>query len=92
MWVLWVMFGLAAALPIVGFGRLLWRAQAALDRANRLADERGFAGPNYGEAVAANPAQPSQIREQRNAVVWDISLVGSGLILGAVASIVSLYL
>lgn len=91
MWMLWVFFIAAAVLPIAGFARLLWRAQAALNAANEKAEVRGFSGPDRTELVSEHPSQPKKIRETRNAVVWDICLVGVGLVCGAVASIVALY-
>jgi hypothetical protein len=91
MWALWVLFILAAALPIIGFGRLLWRTQATLNLVNRREAERGFAGPNRNEMVSEHPSQPSKVREVRNDVLWDIVLVGVGLSFGALASIIALY-
>lgn len=91
MWILWFLFIAAAVLPIVGFGRLLWRAQAALNLAIQRTRERGFSGPNRIELVSEHPMQPARIRETRNDVVWDIVLVGVGLVAGAVASIWALY-
>lgn len=89
--VLWLLFIAAAVLPIVGFGRLLYRAQRTLDLVERRARERGFAGPNRGEMASEHPLQPARVRETRNDVIWDIVFVGTGLICGAIASIVALY-
>lgn len=91
MWALWLLFIAAAVLPIIGFGRLLWRAQRSLDLVERRAVERGFAGPSRQEVASEHPLQPAKVRETRNEVIWDIAFVGSGLICGAVASIAALY-
>jgi len=91
MWLLWVLFIAAAVLPIVGFGRLLLRAQGALNAANRKTAERGYAGPDYDEIASEHPGQPSKIREVRRDVGWDILLVGAGLTCGTVGSIWALY-
>jgi hypothetical protein len=90
-----VLYVLAAALPIVGFGRLLFRAQRGLNEVRRMVVEErgGSVAPQLrdldrmiGEDITA-PA-----RKLRTDVLWDTSLVGVGLVAGAVASIWSLYL
>jgi hypothetical protein len=82
-----LLFTLAAVLPIIGFARLLWRSQTALNRINALVEERGTPIGTIGD----HNALWNDIREipkaNRNAVIWDICLVGSGLLLGAAASI-----
>lgn len=80
---------LAACLPIAGFGRLLWRVQTRLTAAERLVAERGH---RFTYQDIADMDIRDAPRQERSALVWDIALVGTGLILGAAASIWSLFL
>ncbi|MDD7943519.1 hypothetical protein PUW79_02625 [Microbacterium sp. NE2HP2] len=90
--VLVALYVLSAVLPIIGFGRLLWRAQRDLNEARRLSAERGSPGYTFDEFDAAWGDRVAAPLATRNALVWDISLVGVGLLAGAAASIASLFL
>lgn len=81
-----VLYVLGAVLPIVGFARLLWRTNKGLQAAREVADRIGSrSGRSYPDFVAPH--------EQKRRDLWfDIALVGSGLVLSAVASIWSLHL
>lgn len=82
---------LAAVLPIAGFGRLLWRSHAALDRAEALVRERGHASGTYDDFRAAHEdIREGPRRAHRDALV-DIVLVGAGLVAGAVGGIWALF-
>jgi hypothetical protein len=86
-----LLFVLAAVLPIVGFGRLLLLAQRGLVAAQKKVDERGSPLMTYGdfdESTVNDIRKPFQ-DEQRD-LVWDIGLVGLGLIAGSTASIIAL--
>ncbi|WP_036320140.1 hypothetical protein [Microbacterium sp. B24] len=90
--VLVILYALSAVLPIIGFGRLLWRAQRDLREARRVSVERespGYTWDEVDEAWGDRVGVPLAIR---NDLIWDIALVGAGLIAGAAASILSLYL
>ncbi len=82
------LFALAALLPIIGLARLLWRAQRAVSAAEA-AETRGF---TWDEVDAMFGDRVSAPRSARASVLWDIGLVGTGLVAGAVASIASLFL
>lgn len=87
-----VLYVLSAAPPILGFGRLLRRAQRDLNATREIAARRGRSWFTFDEfdAVWGNRvAAPLAVRET---LIWDLVLVGVGLVAGATASIISLYL
>ena len=87
-----LLFVVAAVLPVLAFARLLWRSQRALDKTLALAEKRGSPGgliSDFNETWSDITVAP---RENRTAVIWDICLVGLGLVAGAVASIWSLFI
>ena len=85
------LFALAAVLPVIGFGRLLWRSQGALTAAMAKVQERGHDKKTDEDFDEENESVLAGPRAARNSVVWDICLVGTGLAAGAVASIWSLF-
>lgn len=88
--VLIVGYVLAALLPIIGFARLLWRAQADLDTARERSQRSGGPALSWDEFDDAFADRESEPRSRRNAVIWDIIFVGTGLIIGAATSIAAL--
>lgn len=86
------MFAVAAVLPILGFGRLFWRAQKTLSEARATIQERGHAKITYDDFNRDNAELTTRPVEARNEVIWDICLVGTGLVVGAAASIWALYI
>lgn len=91
---LWLslLFGVAALLPVVAFARLLWRSQGALAKTLLLVEERGSPVGTLGDHDKVWADITTRPRENRNAVVWDICLVGLGLMAGAAASVWSLFI
>ncbi len=91
--VLSVLFALSAVLPIAGFGRLLLRSHRVVRELERMVAERGASHYTIGDL---NRDMPDDVREparaERRDLVWDICLVGVGLVAGAAASIWSLLL
>lgn len=85
------LIALSAVLPIVGFGRLLYRAQRSLSKANALVNERASAAPTFDDFNAENDDIRKPFLRERNDLAWDISFVGLGLAAGAAASIWSLF-
>ncbi|MDR7383520.1 hypothetical protein [Promicromonospora iranensis] len=79
----------AAVLPIIGFGRLLWRIQSRLNEAKRTIERRGHSSTAY-EDMLYDIREP--LHAERRSLLWDIGFVGTGLVAGAVASIWSLFL
>ncbi len=90
--VLVVMYVLSAVLPVVGFARLLFRAQRDLDAARaKIAQRGGATSATFGDlndTVSDISAEPRRLRAD---LLWDIGLVGAGLALGAAAGIWSLF-
>lgn len=82
----------AAVLPLLGFGRLLQRAQSSLKRANEAVRARGSRAAKFDDFNKAHSDITAMPREIRDGVFWDIVFVGLGLIAGAVASIWSLFI
>lgn len=82
------LFVVSAALPILGFSRLLWRVQRQFLATRRLVAERGHSGFAFDDLDALDVLAP--VEGERRDLVWDLIFVGVGLIAGAVASIVSL--
>lgn len=85
-----VMFALSAILPIIGLVRLAlgaWESLEPVRSATPLAD--GSNG-SRGQINAAAPALVSMVLGRHKAAVWDLILVGSGLVVGAIASIMAL--
>ena len=87
-----LLFGVAAVLPVLAFARLLWRSQCALAKTLLLVEDRGSAVGTIGDHDKVWTDITVRPRENRNAVIWDIFLVGIGLIAGAVASVWSLFI
>jgi hypothetical protein len=85
------LFVIAAVLPVLGFGRLLWRSQGALNAAMAKVQERGHDKKIIKDFNEENESVLAGPKVARNSVVWDICLVGTGLAAGAVASIWSLF-
>lgn len=85
------LFVLAAVLPVIGFGRLLWRSQSALSAAMAKVQERGHNKKTFGDFDEENESVDAAPRAARDSVIWDICLVGTGLAAGAAASIWSLF-
>lgn len=85
------LFVLAAVLPVIGFGRLLWRSQGTLNAAMAKVQERGHDKKTLKDFNEENESVVAGPEAARNSVVWDICLVGTGLAAGAVASIWSLF-
>jgi hypothetical protein len=85
-WII-LLIALGAILPIVAFARLLWRAQRAASSIPAMKP-----APTKGEVAGLwyFIRRDLPVRE-RNAVIWDICLVGVGLLSGAAANIWSLY-
>lgn len=90
--VLVILYALSALLPIIGFGRLLWRAQRDLNEARRVSAELESPGYTWDEVDAAWGDRVGVPLSTRNDLIWDIALVGVGLVAGAAASIASLYI
>jgi hypothetical protein len=88
-----VLNAVAAALPIIAFGRLLWRAQRTLNELEQTVAQRGHSTPTVADLdrMIGTDVRASA-RHERGEVVVDISLVGVGLIAGAAANIWSLFL
>lgn len=85
------LYVLAAALPIAGFGRLLWRADRRLRALDAEVARRGVSDHTFADFNrdhAGDVRDP--LRAERRDLLWDTALVGVGLIAGAVASICSL--
>lgn len=85
------LFVLAAVLPVLGFGRLLWRSQGALNAAMAKVQERGHNKKTFGDFDEENESVDAAPRAARDSVIWDICLVGTGLAAGAAASNWSLF-
>ncbi|MFE7406277.1 hypothetical protein [Isoptericola sp. NPDC057559] len=85
-----VLYVLAAVLPIIGFGRLLWRVQRKLSELDARAERQGGTPRLTWNDMGEDMRVP--YRQERRDLVWDIALVGVGLIAGAVASVWSLHL
>jgi hypothetical protein len=85
-----VMFGLSAILPLIGFLRLLWRSSRALSEVNMLIKERGHSAVTLDDFGKANSDISTKPKEERKNLIWDVVFVGTGLALGALASIWSL--
>ncbi|TFD58064.1 hypothetical protein E3T43_07405 [Cryobacterium sp. Hh7] len=87
-----LLFVIAAVLPVLAFARLLRRSNRALAKTLLLVESRG----SVVGTIADHDKVWSDItvapRENRTAVRWDISLVGIGLLAGAIASIWSLFI
>ncbi|HBR89238.1 MAG: hypothetical protein CMH38_13550 [Microbacterium sp.] len=90
MWILVAGYLIAAVLPIIGFARLLWRTQRALDRESAAAVAAHSDAMSWDAFDAQFESRTDGPRRDRNAVLWDIGLVGSGLVLGAATSIAAL--
>ena len=90
--VLVLLYVLSAVLPIVGFGRLLWRTQRGLEAARRTIAERGHSLMTLDDVSAkfGGDVREPFLNERRD-LIWDIVFVGFGLVLGALASILALY-
>lgn len=90
--VMMALFVMSAVLPIIGFARLLWRAQRGLNRAQAKVDERGHSDILWGDVGEANAGDiRGPYLQERNDLIWDIALVGAGLTAGAAASIWSMF-
>ena len=83
----------AAVLPIIGFGRLLWRIQVRVRRFDRMIEERGYSHTSYDDVQSFFTGDVRKhVWSERRDLFWDTALIGTGLVAGAVASIWSLYL
>jgi hypothetical protein len=87
-----LLFVVAAVLPVLAFARLLWRSNRALAKTLLLVEDRGSRGGIFSDFNKEWSDITVRPREDRNAVIWDIVLVGIGLIAGAVASVWSLFI
>lgn len=88
-----VLYVVAAILPLIGFGRSLYRVQVRLRALDEVVEQRGQSGftwDDFDEAGAGDVRQ--RLWDERKALLWDITLIGSGLAIGAVASTWSLFL
>lgn len=90
MWILVAGYLIAAVLPIIGFARLLWRTQRVLDRESAAAVAAHSDAMSWDAFDGQFESRTDGPRRDRNAVLWDIALVGSGLVLGAATSIAAL--
>lgn len=85
------MFGIGAILPLVGFFRLARRTYKDKIAAEAKAEERGFDEMTYEdfESPAASITHaPAQAWRQLH---WDVGLVGGGVFLSGIASILSIW-
>jgi hypothetical protein len=93
LYVVAALYVMAAVLPIAGFVRVFLRVNGSLKRLNAIVAERGYSHSDWGAFNAANAADVREpFRTELRDVKWETTLVGSGLTLGAVASIWSLFL
>jgi hypothetical protein len=84
-WLLIVFNVVAAVLPMIGFGRLLYRTHRTVRRLEVLQVARGHKGNARSDLTV--PDITTEVRQERGDLVWDIVLVGLGLALGAFANI-----
>lgn len=89
--VLVVLYVLSFLLPTVGFVRLLVRAHRELNQVRKVTEERGSVAAQIRDFNAEHSDLTRAPRALRIELWWDTSLVGSGLLCGAVAGIVSVY-
>lgn len=90
--VLVTLYAAAAVLPILGFGRLLYRTQKRIQDLDRKVEERGYSHVSYDDVdnlLSGDVREP--LWGERRALVWDILFVGTGLVAGAIASIWSVF-
>lgn len=88
-----VLYIIGAFLPVIGFGRLLWRVQGRVRALDTVVAERGFSHStwdDFDESYARDLRTPHQ--EERRDLIWDVIYVGSGLTVSAIAGIWSLFL
>lgn len=84
-------YAAAAALPIVGFARLLWRSQRDLAVAiGKVQARGGKTNTTIGDDNEAKADIRALPLARRRAAIWDIVLVGLGLAIGAFTSIAAL--
>jgi hypothetical protein len=80
----------SVALPVLGFARLLYRAQRDLNEARRQATLSGEPGYPWDDVDAMFADRVARPKATRDALIWDIVFVGLGLLAGAVASALTL--
>lgn len=80
----------AAALPLWGLARLVLRTQSALTEARGRSRQSGSPRVTYGEVQNQFSDRERAPSDDRNAVVWDLVLIGGGLVVGATTSIAAL--
>lgn len=87
-----VLYVMAAALPLLGLGRLFFLARREARPVTQAQAPKSGSGVSYGQVQAAMPAMVEAVMRRPQAVVWDFGFIGAGVVCGAVASIWSLYL
>lgn len=84
-------FGLAGILPLIGFMRLAIRNRKQNDVLDAKVAERGHATATIGDVKELLRDIRSSAREARRSLFWDVVYVGGGVTLGAITSIISVW-